>query len=470
MAAVHAARIPATLLYARSLRNNHLVSEACGLYTAGVLFPEVRGSARWRRLGRRWLIRSLLSQVFDDGGHVQHSINYHRAVLQAGLWALGLGDLNRDPFPGAVRAALARMADFERHLVDPAAGMVPNFGPNDGAELLPLSVCGFADYRPTLQMAAAVLGQAGLPSGPWDEACVWLGVDRPVPSAAQAPRAREFPQAGLYSIRYPASHAMLRCARFRDRPGHSDQLHLSLWRRGRCVIRDPGSYLYNAPAPWDNALAAAAVHNGPVIAGREPMRRAGRFLWLDWAQGKWLGRWQSDGGRIVLLAAENQGYRRLGIVARRCVVGLGEDLWLVVDELAGRGQQTGQVCWLFADQAGAHLAAVDLRLPEDDLTVVIEGPEMRLGLFRGGERIAGEEIVGEQPTWGWTSPTYAVKERALSLVCQVEGSLPLRWATWFCFGAARPTDARLEWRPLGWAGLPVLRLEYGGDRLCLEAA
>ncbi len=49
--AAHAARIPPTLVYARSQQNNHLLSEAAGLLTAGLALPDHPGAASWRRPG-----------------------------------------------------------------------------------------------------------------------------------------------------------------------------------------------------------------------------------------------------------------------------------------------------------------------------------------------------------------------------------------------------------------------------------
>jgi hypothetical protein len=46
----------------------------------------------------------------------------------------------------------------------------------------------------------------------------------------------------------------------------------------------PGTFRYTAPAPWDNSLARTLVHNTIELNHQDQMKRAGRFLWLDWAQ------------------------------------------------------------------------------------------------------------------------------------------------------------------------------------------
>ena len=82
------------------------------------------------------------------------------------------------------------------------------------------------------------------------------------------------------------SWATIRVARFHSRPAHADQLHLDLWWRGINLAQDPGTYLYNSAPPWENSLTSALVHNTVTVDGQEFMLRAGRFLYLDWAQGK----------------------------------------------------------------------------------------------------------------------------------------------------------------------------------------
>jgi hypothetical protein len=74
--AAHAARIPPTLAYARAQNNNHLLTEAVGLYTAGAALAEHPRADYWRDLGWRWLNAALQSQIDGDGTYIQHSTNY----------------------------------------------------------------------------------------------------------------------------------------------------------------------------------------------------------------------------------------------------------------------------------------------------------------------------------------------------------------------------------------------------------
>ena len=118
MLAISGQRIEGNLRYALSQRNNHGISEATGLWTIGLLFPELRRAARWRALGARHLEELGRDLIYDDGAFVQHSTNYHRLMLHAYLWSIRLGDLNGRPFTDTLRSRLARAGDFLYQIQD----------------------------------------------------------------------------------------------------------------------------------------------------------------------------------------------------------------------------------------------------------------------------------------------------------------------------------------------------------------
>ncbi len=398
MIVVHAARIPPTLDYARAQRNNHLLVEGVGLYTAGVLFPEVEAAAGWKRTGlerapacaahagvSRRRVRAALGQLPPPGASGRH-VGRQPGTAQPGTSATRSAGVD----PAAGRAL--------GELVDPADGHAPNFGPNDGAYILPLSDGEFEDFRPALQAAACLLDERALyPSGAWDEACVWLGIETPAkPGAADAPVPMDLPDAGLFLLTGDVSRGLLRSARFTSRPGHSDQLHFDLRSRRQPVAIDAGTYLYNALPPWDNALAYAAAHNTVLVDDQEPMRRGGPFLWLEWAQARVLGRWRSAGRPI------GGHHRRARWVSahRRSPPAHGRarssQLWLVVDDLLGSGEHTARLGWLLADGKWTLRPGQ----PGHPLPAPARGnPIRRTGgsaaLYRGGELIAGSATAGE---------------------------------------------------------------------------
>ena len=158
--AAHAARIPPTLLYARSQDNNHLLSEAAGLYTAGALLPEHPSARRWRDLGWDWFNRAILQQFEPDGTYIQQSVNYHRLALQLALWMDGVARQASQAWPAASQAKLAAAAEWLWLHVNPVSGEAPNLGHNDGAYLFAFGK--YNDQRGVVQAACrAFTGQAG---------------------------------------------------------------------------------------------------------------------------------------------------------------------------------------------------------------------------------------------------------------------------------------------------------------------
>jgi hypothetical protein len=419
--AAHAERIPPTLAYARAQNNNHLLSEALGLFTTAALLPEHPQARKWRRLGRRYYVQGIRTQIDTDGAYSQHSSNYHRLMLQLALWGQLVASKLGESWPADIEEKVAAATRWLLAMLDEETGGVPNLGPNDGAYILPLSVLPFGDYRPILQAAgAAFLGAAPLGSGAWDEMALWLA---PISKSPADPVSHR-----IQSLRLDGhnSWAYLRAARFPSRPGHADQLHLDLWWRGHNLARDAGTYRYNATAPWDNALAATRVHNTVTVNGQDQMTRAGRFLWLDWAQARVLEQ-EEEGGKLISATAEHDGYRQFGILHRRKVTATGS-LWLIEDELLPTKPQPREISarlhWLLPDW-DYSLEGSELRLqsPHGQIHLAIEADKAAVWLVRAGELVAGD---GEaDPILGWFSPSYDLKLPALSLIVELNATPPI---------------------------------------------
>ena len=453
MTAAHAERIPPTLSYARAQRNNHLLTEAVGLYSVGSQMPFFAKAAEWKQMGRQMIVRTLHDQVFADGGYIQYSSNYHRLALGAGLWASRLAAIHGEPLPVETLDELTRMTEFLIALVDPATGQPPNWGHNDGSNLLPLADGENRDYRPTVQAAAReFMGRPSFDPGVWDELSAWLGLRTDgAPSEAGELRA-EFPEAGLYVMRGGQSRGILRCAQFKARPSHSDQLHFDLWWNGHNIAQDPGTYRYTALPPWDNALVGSEAHNTMQVDGKEPMDRAGRFLWLNWSNARFLGRWQAEDGSIQAMAAEHP--MRTGMTHRRSIVHAGESLWVVMDELIGsvasKARHRARLLWNLIDWPW-ELEGNRLVLQGDQGPVRLRiTPHVdSITLYRAGELVGGETVQWENAeVMGWWAPTYGYKEASLALVATLEGQLPLRLTSWWRLGDIEPQDLMLEWDSL----------------------
>lgn len=433
--AAHARRIPPTLLYARAQNNNHLLTEAAGLYTAGLALPEHPQSKQWRALGWKWLTWCFENQIDAYGEYVQHSANYHRLMLHTALWVHALARKHGDLLTRRARENLYAATHWLYSLLDPFSGRVPNLGANDGAQIFPLSVQPFEDYRPVMQAAARAFMRYTLPPGAWDETALWFGL----PVRADDFETPRYLGDHLYAA---DSWGYLRATRLKSRPSHADQLHFDLWWRGLNLAQDAGTYLYNAPPPWDNRLTSTLVHNTVTVDGREQMTRVGRFLYVDWADGFMP---LDENNLPKRRVARTWAYRRLAVRHTRAVeVEENGQTWRVSDDLLAFSVQPRRyrLHWLLPDwewalENGAQDIMLRLQSPHGGVTLTLDmqpaNLKPSLTLVRAGEYLYGSGAP--DPVRGWVSPTYGVKVPALSLAIEVESGQGVNFVTTFTFPA-----------------------------------
>jgi hypothetical protein len=428
--AAHAARIPPTLVYARAQNNNHLVTEAAGLYTAGLALPDHPQASEWRALGWRWLNWAFKHQISSYGEYIQHSTNYHRVMLQTALWVDAIKDTD---WPGLTLQSLGRATHWLFSLLDPASGQTPKLGANDGALILPLSVTPFNDFRPTVQAAARAFLRFQMPSGVWDEMSLWLGLDEH----------KKAYESSLYladHLRGPDSWAYLRATQFPSRLGHMDQLHLDLWWRGLNVAQDAGTYLYNADPPWDNPLVSTRVHNTVTVDSQDQMTRGGRFMTLDWFPTYSKSVVSIDETVLGQVVAYHDGYP--GVRHERTVTVYTDERWVVEDELISDEPHTYRLHWLLPDwewavESREERVEISLQSPHGKILLAWQtSPQLSnfhslFSIVRAGEVVYGTRDV--LPFEGWTSPTYGEKIPALSLAFEVQSEQTMKFTTEFIF-------------------------------------
>jgi hypothetical protein len=422
----HVLRITQTLVYARSQNNNHLVTEAAAIYSAGVLL----NNSKWRALGWRWLNWAFQNQISGYGEYIQHSANYQRVMLQTALWVNLIKD---DDWPRATLQALGRATHWLFSLLDLASGRTPNLGANDGALIFPLSSAPFNDYRPVVQAAARAFVKTQIEPGIWNEMSLWFGL---------APVTKTYEPEHYLSdnLRGRESWACLRASTFKSRLSHMDQLHLDLWWRGLNITQDAGTYLYNTVPPWDNPLVSTRVHNTVTVDGCDQMTRGGRFLMLDWFPAYSKSEIAAEEDVLQRLIANHKGYR--GIKHERIVTVYTNERWLVEDKLTRRraASHVYRLHWLLPDwewklENKEQGTEISLLSPFGWMTILlqIQPSEIQFlaSLVRAGGVVYGERDV--KPYEGWVSPTYGVKVPALSLAIEVTSLWNVTFTTEFVF-------------------------------------
>ncbi len=436
MIAANTERIDKNIGFALSTRGNHAITEAMGLWLAGLMFPELRHADRYLSRGRKLLESEAAYQFLPDGTYSMYSLNYHRFVVQIYLYVMRLSEINKVPISMRLRDSISASITFFSQLIDFDTGEMPVFGSNDGAEAYVLNSCNFNDYRPVTQLGHYLLhGRRIFAHGPWDEDLYWLcgaeALDAQVDEISQGNSA--FPDGGVYVLCDLDSKAVIRCADYRERPSHADQLHVDLWMRGVNVACDAGTYLYSGGGIWRNGLARTSAHNTVTVDGQDQMDMLSRFTWVDWARGGVLRQGDFDGMQGWL--GEHDGYRRLEdpVTHRRSVLNLGGDRWLVVDHLTGKRSHDYRLHWLLPDLSYERDGNI-IRLFSEEKNIQVAVGTLKMQ--------ANPSVMRGDPesTRGWRSRYYGRKEAALSVTLEVGGPGVTFWS-FFGFDGDRAVRA-----------------------------
>jgi len=154
---IHATHVEKYLSYYFS-PNTHLTGEALGLFYAGILFPEARAAARWRKLGERILLEEIERQVHADGVYFEQATCYQRYTVEIYLHYFLLAKGNGLVVPAIVLDRIQKMIDFLIAVRSPD-GSIPQIGDSDGGWLLPLTSRAPDDLRGLFAVAAALFGR-----------------------------------------------------------------------------------------------------------------------------------------------------------------------------------------------------------------------------------------------------------------------------------------------------------------------
>ncbi len=373
---LHGQRIVPTLRYAMAQDNNHGTSEAAALFVVGQYLivhgdaGQQRRGKLWLRKGRFWLENRVARLILSDGSFSQNSVSYHRLMLDA----LSFAELMRQRFglPEFSQAFYSSMASAVCCLyqfVDALSGDAPNLGANDGALLFNLDEGPYRDFRPSVQLGAAVfMGKAVWASEVRHPLLELFGVDLGCLSVLEDQTSVLMDKGGYAILRNEQDFAMLRLPIYRFRPGHADALHLDVWHKGMNVIRDAGSYSYNADEESQRFFPGTESHSTVCFDDRDQMPRLGRFLFGSWLKPDIL-EFVQEAGMVKSAYTDYLGARHIRESRKT------SDGWCVIDEVAGF-EKEAVIRW--------RLAPLDwkldgLSLSVDDMSLVMNS-DMSLDL------------------------------------------------------------------------------------------
>jgi hypothetical protein len=289
----HLKRIEPTVSYAIGQNNNHGTSEAAALYIGGAFLIKngYKIGYKWQAKGEKVIAERVSKLIGRNGTFSQYSLNYHRLMLDT----LSCCEFFRDKFnlsllPDVFYQKAILATNWLFSIIDSISGDGPNVGANDGAKIIPLTNSGYRDFRPTVQLAMVLFkSKRAYAHGLWDDQFRWLKLS--IPDKKEDTLGSLIADDGGFAIlRRSFVFVSLRYPRFKFRPSQNDLLHLDLWVKGKNILRDGGSFSYNANPELVNYFGSVSAHNTIQFDNHEPMQKISRFLYGNWAKTDWISK------------------------------------------------------------------------------------------------------------------------------------------------------------------------------------
>jgi len=276
------------------VRNNHAVTECMMIYFAGLLFPFFEESAKWKKLGKKWLEEEINYQIYSDGTFLQFSHNYHRVLLQLLTLTVSLSKLHEVELQQSTIIKIKKTLNYMRHCCIGNEGQMPNYGSNDGALFFKLNDCDYSDFRPQINALYNTVYHGGLlkKGDNIREDEYWLTQNIDVPKNTEPLSQEEplvaFDHGGIFTLKdrnvQSSSFTFFKCASYKDRPAHADNMHIDIWVNGENLFRDSGTYKYNTDKELINYFAGTKGHNTVMIDDHNQMEKGPRFIWYNWTK------------------------------------------------------------------------------------------------------------------------------------------------------------------------------------------
>lgn len=396
-------------LLAWPTHHNWLTEECMGLYTAGVLFPEFKEAAEWRKTAIERLHLQLTDEVYPDGAEYELAGGYGMWVVRNMVMLMEHAAMvdRSDEIPDDFKALTEKTFDYLMSVAMPN-GEMPGLNDSGNRDVTSLLETGFELYpgRTDFQYVAS-RGEAGRPPTFTSRGLPWSG-HYVMRSGWGADDAFMLVDSGPYG----SAHQ------------HEDKLHFVLYAHGRQLVLDPGNYSYDA-SRWRRYVLTTPGHNTVMIDGMGQYRRGNQDTYY-WPR-PWHGEapegqdtvWVTGSDLDFVRGTYRDGYCKIkedareqrrpgpddvevheGFTHTRRVLFLKPDYWVVVDTLSASDGKEHTYESLF------HLDA-DEAVSDDSLSVTTTDPNAaNLTIVPMANEGLGVEIVKgkeDDPVQGWAN-------------------------------------------------------------------
>jgi hypothetical protein len=160
-------------------------------------------------------------------------------------------------------------------------------------------------------------------------------------------------------LREAECFTFIRCGKYKDRPGHADNLHVDVWVNGENILRDSGTYKYNTEKTLQDYFNGTASHNTVVVDDKSQMLKGSRFIWYYWSHAK-QAEW-TEAEDAYIYRGELSAFRYINPKAthvRIVTKKKGNLEWIVEDKVDGLANLEKKQIW-HHDESNVDLKAVN---------------------------------------------------------------------------------------------------------------
>ncbi|MDO8909384.1 MAG: alginate lyase family protein [Pseudohongiella sp.] len=420
--------------------NTHLTGEALGLYYAGVLFPEINGSARWRSLGRKILLEQLGRQVHEDGVYFEQSTNYQYYTVEIYLHFMILSQRNGDELPDSFLDRVQTMLDFLLDMRRPD-GTVPAVGDMDGGSLFPVVHRKAGDFSAAFSIAAVLFDRqdyAWAAGSSTPELVCLMGAAGHYALMAMRKKAPLVISSCLYpdggylimrNDRHARGHQMIFDVGPLGCPdsaahGHADLLAIQCSAFGDNYLVDAGTDNYTADPQWRNYFRSTQAHNTVCVDGLSQAEPVGPFSWQSRRPVVSLRScWTTP--QMSLVDASHDAWSNLPdpVTHRRRIIFVRRRYWVLIDDLCAKQSHKFDLNFQFSP--------IEISL-ENESWVRAKGASgscLMMHISANSKLKYAISSGQENPPRGWISENYGQRIPAPSLSCTTESDKPVRFIT-----------------------------------------
>ncbi len=307
------------------LMSNWGVLENHGLFLASLALPESEISKKYCKEALNRLAKEIDIQVYDDGVQWEQSPLYHNEVLHCYLDVVLLAQrlyLDLDPI---IREKTLLMSHAAASWQKPD-GTQPCMGDSDSIDqrdLITKSAYLFSDGK---------LKKIGYPhldfDSVWDLGYAAISGYERIPSTPITTHLASLQESGNAIYKKDGLYLRFHCGTLGAGHGHSDKLHFDVYANGEDLLVDGGRYTY-VPKTERFEFKDSTAHNTTTVDHKN-------FTICEdsWGCSKLsapLGFRVKEKGVYVAFEGSHQGYLDVGVLPKRTMVLLSDDLLLICD-------------------------------------------------------------------------------------------------------------------------------------------